>query len=188
MKFYVTSGKFRSQCWFMLVSAAFGGLFLLLPAANSLLRAVLGSAVRDGKPPDTSPLHFAAEPMPVQAVPAPFQMKQLHPLLPAPELAAAREFASTRSVHTVHPEQGFAMFHSDSDTALHRQGSAVLSSRHCTTRLQLLPDRREPPAWKCRSKAIAERMSLPLPLQRQFVSPYKNPAQLQRQCRPNLLL
>ena len=56
----------------MLVSAAFGGLFLLLPAANSLLPAVPVSAVRDDKQPDTNPLHFAAEPMPVQAVPAPF--------------------------------------------------------------------------------------------------------------------
>ena len=82
----------------------------------------------------------------MQAVPAPFQMKQLHPLSSIPELAAAQEFAAILSVHTVHPEQDFAMFHSDSDTAPHRQGSAVLSSQHCTTRLQLLPDRREPPA------------------------------------------
>ena len=146
MKFYVTSGKFRLQCWFMLVSAAFGGLFLLLPAANSLLPAVLESAVRDDKPPDTSPLRFAAEPMPVQAVPAPFQMKLLHPLSSIPELAAAQEFAAIPSVHTVHPEQDSAIFHSDFDTALHRQGSAGLSSQHCTARLQLLPDRREPPA------------------------------------------
>lgn len=57
-------------CLFLLHLAVF---FRFYQLQNSLLPAVLESAVRDDKPPDTSPLRFAAELMPVQAVPARFK-------------------------------------------------------------------------------------------------------------------